>query len=210
MGEMTKAEMRQKLGNISQLQELLFGEQTREYDRKLDLYQAKLEQLESDCQKSQLSIDKRLEELESKLIEQINSAINSLEKKVQSFNTSTKKEQEQIKTNLDLVAQQTRDRIDFLQNSIKTQNNNFIAEITQSKVALDEEMCLLKQQITERLNYGLSELSAGKISRSDLAEVLIEVCLKLKESDQNFELSNNTKKLLNQSDCLSDEIGDKQ
>ena len=193
MSKITKAEIRQKLGNITQLQELLFGEQTREYDRKLDLYRARLDRLESDCLKSQLSIDKRFKELESKLIERINSATNSLEKKIQYFNTNNKEEQKQIKTNLELVAQQTHDSIDYFQDSIKTQNNNFQAEIIQSKVALDEEMCLLKQQITEKLNNSLSELSSEQVSRSDLAEVLFEICLKLKKSDNELELLTTTK-----------------
>ena len=193
MSKITKAEIRQKLGNITQLQELLFGEQTREYDRKLDLYRARLDRLESDCLKSQLSIDKRFKELENKLIERINSATNSLEKKIQYFNTNNKEEQKQIKTNLELVAQQTHDSIDYFQDSIKTQNNNFQAEIIQSKVALDEEMCLLKQQITEKLNNSLSELSSEQVSRSDLAEVLFEICLKLKKSDNELELLTTTK-----------------
>ena len=201
---MNKAEIRQRLGNITQLQELLFGEQTREYDRKLDLYQTRLDRLESDCRKSQIVINERLEELESKLIEQINSVANSLEKKIQYFNTNNKKEREPIQTNLELVAQQTRDSIDYLQKSIKTQNNNFQAEITQSKVALDEEMRILKQQITEKLNYSLSELSTKKISHSDLAEVLFEICLKLKESDNNFELPTATKNM-SDSDLLTPE-----
>lgn len=189
MSEITKAEIRQKLGNITQLQELLFGEQTREYDRKLDLYQTRLNRLESDLQESQLVIDERLKELESKLIERINSVANSLEKKIQYFNTNNKKERQQVKTDLELVTQQTSDNIDYLQDSINTQNSNLKVEITQSKVALDKEMRLLKQQITQKLNSSLSELSAGKVSRSDLAEVLFEICLKLKEPNTNFELS---------------------
>ena len=180
MSEITKAEIRQKLGNIKQLQELLFGEKTKEYDRQINSLQARLDRLESDRHQSQSIIDERLEQLENKLIERINSVSNSLEQKIQYFNTDNKKEQQQIKTDLELVAKQTRDSIDYLQDSIKTQNSNFEAEITQSKVVLNEEMRLVKQQITEKLNSSLSKLSTGKVSRSDLAEVLFEISLKLK------------------------------
>ena len=54
---MTKAEIRKRLGNITQLQELLFGEQIDEYNFKLEQYQQKLNQLEANTQRSQLVID---------------------------------------------------------------------------------------------------------------------------------------------------------
>ena len=36
MNEISKAEMRQRLGNISQLQELLFGEQIEQYNSQIE------------------------------------------------------------------------------------------------------------------------------------------------------------------------------
>ena len=72
MSEITKTEIRQKLGNITQLQELLFGEQTREINQKFDSYGDRLSHLESNYQKLQLVLDERFEELENKLVQQIN------------------------------------------------------------------------------------------------------------------------------------------
>ncbi|MGD1921492.1 MAG: hypothetical protein ACFCAD_22940 [Pleurocapsa sp.] len=183
MSEITKTEIRQKLGNITQLQELLFGEQTREINLKFDSYGDRLSHLESNYQKLQLVLDERFEELENKLVQQINLATNSLEKKIHYLNLTSKEEHQKIKADLDFISQQSSDRIDHLQGSIKQQNNNLKVEINQSRAALDEEMNLLKQQITDRLNSSLAELSTGKVSRNDLAEVLFELCLKLKEPD---------------------------
>ena len=179
--------MRAKLGNITQLQELLFGEQTKEYNQKFDSYCDRLNQLETNYQKLQLVMDERFKKLENKLIQQINLANNSLEKKAQYLSVNTKKEQQQIKEELNIFSQQSRDSIDYLQESLKTQNTNLKAEITQAKIATDREIYLLKQQVTDKLNSSLTELSAGKVSRHDLAEVLFELCLKLKEPDTALE-----------------------
>ena len=54
----------------------------------------------------------------------------------------------------------------------------------------------MKQQVLEKLESNLSDLSTNKVSRTDLAEVLFELCLKLKSKDAeginelNGELSN--------------------
>ena len=187
MSKITKTEMREKLGNIKQLQELLFGEQIKEYNQKFDSYYDKINHLESNYQQSQLVLDKRLKELEDKLVAQITLAANALEKKIQYLNLTSKEEHQQIKQDLDFVSQQTRNSIDYLQDSIKIQNSNLKSEINQTKIDLGGEIGLLKQQITDKLNSSLSDLSKGKVSRSDLAEVLFELCLKLKEPNINFE-----------------------
>ncbi len=187
MSEITKTEMREKLGNVKQLQELLFGEQIKEYNQKFDSYYDRINYIESNYKNSQVVLGERLKELEKRLTAQIDLAINSLEKKIQYLNLTSKEEGQQIKQNLDLISQQTRNSIDYLQDSIKNQNNNLKSEIAQTKTALDGEIGLLKQQITDKLNSSLSELSTGKVSRSDLAEVLFELCLKLKDPDISFE-----------------------
>lgn len=188
MSEITKTEIRQKLGNIKQLQELLFGEQTREFNQKFDSYCDRLNHLESNYQKLELVLDERFAALEDKIVQQLNLATNSLEKKIQYLNSTSKEERLKIKEDLNFISRQASDRIDYLQESFKKQNNNLRTEINQSKTALDEEISLLKQQITDKLNSSLAELSTGKVSRNDLAEVLFELCLKLKETNTNLAL----------------------
>ena len=82
MNKITKAEIRKRLGNINQLQELLFGEQIDEYNLKLKQYDQKLNQLEANNQRFQLVIDERITQLENRLLQRINSVANSLEKKI--------------------------------------------------------------------------------------------------------------------------------
>lgn len=186
MNEITKAEMRKRLGNITKLQEILFGEQVEAYNQKFKQYNHRLNQLENSHDKFQLAMEERFQQLETKILHQINSLTNSLEKKIKYLELTTKEEHQRIQQELDIISQHNYDSIDFLQNSLNAHTNSLKTEITQSKTALDRDLQLLKQQVFTQLESNLSELSTAKVSRSDLSEILFELCLKLKESDENF------------------------
>ena len=88
MTEMANDEMRRKLGNLTQIRELLFGEKIEDYDNKFQQYQNKLETLESNLQaldsnleKFKLEQQQKLDKLQNDLSHDITTAINSLEKK---------------------------------------------------------------------------------------------------------------------------------
>ena len=188
MNQITKAQMREKLSNITQLQELLFGEQIEEYDRKLEQHNQRLNQLEANSEKFQFVVEERINRLESNLLEKLNSIANSLERKIKYLSLTTKEEQSKIRQELNVVSQHSHDNMDFLQNSLNTHTNSLKTQITESKADLDRDLQLLKQQISEKLESNLSDLSSNKVSRTALAEALFELCLKLK--GEGVELSN--------------------
>lgn len=190
MNQITKAEMRKKLSNITQLQELLFGEQIDEYNHKLEQHNQRLNQLEANSQKFQFVIEERIERLESNLLHKLNSIANSLERKIKYLSLTTKEEQSEIRQELNSLSQHSYDSIDFLQNSLNSYTNSLKTEITESKAASDRDLQLLKQQISEKLESNLSDLSSNKVSRTDLAEVLFELCLKLKGAEADVESPN--------------------
>ncbi|HEY9771880.1 MAG TPA: hypothetical protein V6C71_25840 [Coleofasciculaceae cyanobacterium] len=187
MNEITKAEMRKRLGNITQLQDLLFGEQINQYNHKLEQYNQRLNHLEANSQKFQLLIEERMAQLENKLLHKINAIANS-QRKIKYVNLTAQQEQSKIQQQLDTLSQHSYENIDFLQNSLNAKANSLKMEIAQSKSASDQDLQLLKQQIFEKLESSLTELSTNKVSRGDLAEVLFELCLKLKKTDANLEL----------------------
>lgn len=189
MKEITKAEMRKKLGNISQLQDLLFGDQIEKFNHQLAEYNQRQNNLETSHQKLQASIDQRLNQLETKLSQQINGVANSLDKKIQYVNITTQQNQQATKQDLYNLSEQTHRELEELRNNLKAQNHNFKTELTQAKFTWDRDLELLKKQIRQKLDSQLTELATGKVSRSDLAEVLFELCLKLREPDVHFELT---------------------
>lgn len=183
MSEITKKEMRDRLGNIAQLQELLFGEKMEQYDLKFAQSERRLSKVESDLNALQLNTKKHLIQLEKSLIQNIHSAVNSLEKKFQYISLTTQEETHRLDDEIKNLAKMNRDRLDLLQTSLNSQTNNIKLEILQTKQTLKQDTQSLKRQISEQLEKNLTELSEGKVSRSDLAEILFELCIKVKGAD---------------------------
>ena len=188
MNEISNAEMRQRLGNISQLQELLFGEQIERYNRQIEQHDRQLERLETNLQKFQLVTEERIERLENRLSQKIDLMASSVDKKIKYLNFKSQEKHQQIEQNLDGLSKHSYENIDILRNSINANTNSLKAEINQSKAAVDEDLKQLKQQVLDKLESNLTKLSSDKVSRGDLAEVLFELCLKLKGTDTNLEL----------------------
>jgi hypothetical protein len=183
MNEITKAEIRRKLGNITQLRDLLFGDQIDEYNSRLEQYHQRLSSLEANLQKSQVAIKAHIVQAEKKLLEQINSVANTWERRSKYYTLKTQEEQHKLQQGLDILSQYSHENLDFLHKSLNTNTNNLKIEIAQSKSDLDRDLTLFKQQLLTKLEANLAELTMNKISRADLAEVLFELSLKLKGTD---------------------------
>ncbi len=188
MSEITKAEIRQRLGNITQLQELLFGEQIKEYEHKLEQYEQRINQLEFNHQEFKTAIEKQIKELENKLISQIDSTTTAWEKKIQYFYNAAQREQSKTKQELNTLTQHSYRNTDLLQDSMNAYNNSLKSEIIQSKSEIEQTLRLFKQQILEKLELDLFKLSSAKVSRSDLAEVLFDICVQLKETEASSKI----------------------
>ena len=187
MTEITKEEMRNRLGNITQLQEILFGEQVKEYNHKFAQTQRHIDKLESDINKVHSGLQERLKQLEISLTKEIetavNSAVDSLEKKLKYLSIATQDETSKLKQELINTSRTSYENINSIQESLNSQTNNLKTELVKTKEILDKDIQTLRQQLLEKIEKNLSELSDEKVARSDLAEVLFELCLKVKGTD---------------------------
>jgi hypothetical protein len=181
MNEISKAAIRKKLGNISQLRELLLGDQIAEYNHKLEHYHQRLNSLETKLHQSQAAIEARLTQLEQKLLEQINAVASSGEQRSKYYYLKTQSEQHQLQQELEYLSQSSQENIDSLHQTLNTNTDSLKTEIAQSKSDLERDVTLFKQQLLSKLEDHFQELMSNKISRTDLAEVLLELSLKLKE-----------------------------
>jgi hypothetical protein len=183
MNEISKAAIRKKLGNISQLRELLLGDQLAEYNHKLEHYHQRLNSLETKLHQSQAAIEARLTQLEKKLLEQINAVASSGEKRSKYYYLKTQSEQHQLQQEFEHLSQSSQENIDLLDQTLNNNTNSLKTEIAQSKSDLERDIILFNQQLSHKLETHLQELTINKISRTDLAEVLLELSLKLKETN---------------------------
>ena len=183
MTEITKEAMRKRLGNVSQLRDLLLGEKIEEYEANFVQNSKRLDKLESSLIKFQSGVNDRLNKMQESLSKEINTAVDSLQKKIQYLSLTTHEETNKLKQEIEVKSRTAFQNIDTIQNSLRSETSYLKDELFQTRNTLGEDLQDLKQQVLEKLEGNLSELTENKVSRADLAEVLFELCLKVKGSD---------------------------
>lgn len=175
--------MRKRLGNVTQLRDLLLGEKIEEYEANFVQNSQRLDKLESSLIKFQSGVNDRLNKMQESLSKEINTAVDSLQKKIQYLSLTTHEETNKLKQEIEVKSRTAFQNIDTLQNSLRSETSYLKDELFQTRNTLGEDLQDLKQQVLEKLEGNLSELAENKVSRADLAEVLFELCLKVKGSD---------------------------
>ncbi|MDJ0899342.1 MAG: hypothetical protein QNJ55_11070 [Xenococcus sp. MO_188.B8] len=199
MNEITNDEMRRKLGNLTQIRELLFGDQIEEYNNKFQQYQRHLEELDSHLQSLDSNLEQfkleqknRLNQLQNDLSNEINTAINSLDKKLHYLGLNTSNEVTKINKYIETKTEKNSQIIDAVSKKIEAKNLHLKEEIEQAKTSLEKDLASLKQELLELIEKKLANFSKNNLSRHDLADLLFEVCLKIKGTDLKPGLLNST------------------
>jgi predicted transcriptional regulator len=183
MTDITREQMRDRLGNLEQIRDLLFGQKIREYDGFQEDSDRRLQKLESDFSAFQSEVRQQLAQLEDSLSGEIHAAVDSLEKKLKYLNLTSQEQVERLQQELTFIQQEAADGVDVLQRNVTEKTNSLETEIAQNRQTLEANLQNLKDRIFETIDREFSQLKENKLSRADLAEVLFELCLKVKGSD---------------------------
>lgn len=173
MGEITREEMRERLGNIDQIRDIIFGAQLREYDSRFD-------KLESELSALQQEMRDRLDQIKNILTAEIRVAVDSLDKKIKSVSVSAQDDNAEIRQNLGHVNKKFSNSIDALNEAVDNQTNSVREELSLTRDKLQEDVRTLRANIFEDLDRRFSMLKDVKVSRDDMAEMLFELGMRLK------------------------------
>lgn len=176
MAEITKEEMREKLGNIDQIRDILFGSLLREYG-------ARFEKIESDISLLQQEMHDYASQVKSVLSTELRAAIESFEKKLKSLSLSSQEESADLRQQLDRINRKFTTTIQSLDESVDKQINLMREEFTDTRDRLQEDVRSLRNQVFDELNGRLSVMRDAKVSRDDMAEILFELGMKLKGTE---------------------------
>jgi exonuclease VII large subunit len=190
MAEITKEEMRERLGNIDQIRDIIFGAQLREYDNRFD-------KIDSDLSMMQQDMQTRTEQIKTVLSGEMRAAIDSFEKKIKSITLNTQEESADLRQQIDRVNRKFSSSIEALDEAIDNQTSSLREEVSQTRERLSEETRTLKTQVFEELDRRFSMLRDVKVSRDDMAEILFELGMRLKGTEFVPELKGVTDNKLN-------------
>jgi hypothetical protein len=176
MSKMTKDEVREKLGNIDQIRDIIFGAQIREYDARLD-------QMRSDMSKHQQEVTDRLDHLKVSLTSEIKLAVESLDKKLKTFHTNHSEEETDLRQQVERVNRRLSSSVEGLDEALEEKTKAIKEELTEARDRYQGEILALRDMILSEIEEQSKQLQAGKVSRFDMAEALFEMGLRMQGSE---------------------------
>lgn len=176
MNDISQDEMRDRLGNVDQIRDLLFGKQQRDYETRLN-------KLESSLSALQQEMRDRLNQLNDTLSTELRSTMYSLEKKIQYISITTNEELTDMRQDLEGKDKNVSESIDSLNKLIGSQINSVKGEVNQAQEKLEKDIQSLRNEIVDKLEKRLSSLTESKVGRDDLAEILFELCMRVKKNE---------------------------
>lgn len=159
--------------NVDQIRDILFGGQMRDYERR---FQELNQRIEADFEGLRQDQERRFAQLDKRLDEQVEKIGRALRQEVSDRAAAT----DDLETRL---LQSARTQRSELTAAIDTLNHELSSGEERLRAALAELEAALKDQagrLTQSLTRSRDELRGEKVGRDDLAALLTEVALRLK------------------------------
>jgi len=172
--------------NVDQIRDLIFGSQIKDFEAQFNKLNNTLKILEEKMNKS-------FQESHTKLQKETERSLEVLEKKIDNLSSSTQKERSKIKeligTTDETFQEQILNQKDEFSTKLKIMKENAADE----NKKMSENMHTMRAEIKTTLEEGLDSLSNDKLSRDSMAQMLLDVAMKIQGTDVNEILTQGTK-----------------
>ena len=176
MGEITRDEIRERLGNIDQIRDIIFGAHLREYNSRLDKAEADISGIQQD-------VRDRLSDLKLTLATELRTAVESIDKRLKTISASAQEEAADLRQQFDRINRKFTNSIETLDETVEAQRTALRDELAQTRDSLQNDNRELRSLVLEELDRHFSILREDKLSKDDLAELLFELGMRLKGSE---------------------------
>ncbi|PLS68037.1 MAG: hypothetical protein CV045_10145 [Cyanobacteria bacterium M5B4] len=189
VSQIRREELYDKLGNIDQIRDIIFGSHLREYN-------SRFEKLESDLSNVHQELRDRIHELKVSFTTELRIAVEALEKKLRTLQTTAEAERNDLRQQIERLNRKSSSSIEKLTEDLEQASATLREEIIETKDKLQEDARSLRLYVQEELERRLSALSGNKVSRDDMAEILFELGMRLKGTEFVPELEEATDLIL--------------
>ncbi|MEM9926032.1 MAG: hypothetical protein AAF915_20155 [Cyanobacteria bacterium P01_D01_bin.50] len=176
MTQMLREEVRERLGNIDQIRDIIFGAQLREYETRFG-------KLESDISLLQQEMRFNVEQLKVSFAAELKAGFENLEKKLKLFNLNHEEEGADLRQQVDRLNRKFSSCVQSLDEELETQTKSIREDVTKTKVQLEEDVLALRDVVLEEIERRFSNLRQSKVSKDDMAETLFALGMRLKEKE---------------------------
>ena len=159
--------------NVDQIRDILFGGQMRDYERR---FQELNERLEADFKALRLDLDKRVAALDKRLDEQLDKLGKGLRQEIADRNKAVEDLESRLLQSARTQRGELTHAIEAVGHELSTTDERLRRAIAELEGALQEQAA----QSNTALTRSQDSVRAEKVGREDLAALLTEVALRLK------------------------------
>ena len=169
-------------GNLEKVRDILFGTQSREFDERCNRLEKRLLQESTDL-KDQLT--RSMDDIKA----YVNSEVSRLTNQIQQEQAGRSNSMEEVGQVIKTMGSQLESRLSGLHDQTRIQHQKLEGQLTQQKAELSEQHQQALTDMQGRFQEALNELKTDKTDRADLAEMLMDVALRLKVGQRDTEQS---------------------
>lgn len=181
MGEITKDEIRERMGNIDLIRDIIFGSKLQEYDTDINKIETRISGLEQEMRD-------RTEQVKTECLSELRDSVGKLEEKIKALSLTSQKDNIDVRQQIDRTYKSFSTSIETIDKAVVSQTTSIRKELSETREKLQEDTRSLKAHVFDELEKRFSLLTDAKVSRNDFADVLFEVGLRMKKAEFSPEL----------------------
>ena len=172
--------------NVDQIRDLIFGNQIKDFEARFNGLNEKLHGIEE-------KMAKAFGESHTKLQKETERALEVIEKKIDNLATSTQKERAKLKELIDSTDENLHEQLGNQKDEFATKLKILKENVADDNKKMAEHMVVMQKEIQVTLEKGLAGLSDDKLSRDSMAQMLLDVAMKIQGTDINTMLAQGVK-----------------
>lgn len=162
--------------NVDQIRDLIFGSQIKDFEAQFDQLNDTLKILEE-------KMTKAFNESHTKLQKETERNLEVLEKKIDNLSTTTQKERTKLKELIDSTDENLQDQLSNQKDEFSTKIKIMKENVADDNKKMSERMTAMQNEIQAALENGLANVSDEKLSRDSMAQMLLDVAMKIQGTD---------------------------
>lgn len=162
--------------NVDQIRDLIFGNQIKDFEKQFNEHDNKLQMVEK-------KLLKEFTEVHAKLKKETERSLEVIEKKIDNLSHTSVKERLTLKELIDTIDKSIQDQLIVQKDEYSAKFEMIKMNASDENHKIIDDVNTFKTQIQTTLESSLLSLSEDKISRDSMAEMLLEIAMKIQNTD---------------------------
>ena len=172
--------------NVDQIRDLIFGNQIKDFE-------AQFNQLNDTLKVMEEKMTKAFNASHTKLQKETERSLEVLEKKIDNLSNSTQRERTKLKELIDNTDENLHEQLTNQKDEFTTKLKIMKENVVDDNKKMAENMDAMQKEIQVTLEKSLAGLSDDKLSRDAMAQMFLDVAMKIQGTDVNAMLAQGAK-----------------